>query len=243
MSKELAKKEEVASYMVLSNQGASDLLKENLGDGALTPQDLERIKIPSGGQLAWEVPGLEGPEYLKSFEAVILWQNTSRVYWKSGLEEGNGNTPPDCNSRDGVTGVGAPGGLCAACPLNQFDTGKNGKGKACKEQKPLFIFRPTDAIPLVIPIPPSSLKEVKKYMIKLAAQQKGYWQVVTRFELVAASNAQGIKYAQAKLTFAGDLPADQVASFTALRQQMIPTFKNVQIIAEDVDAAKAPSFN
>lgn len=72
----------------------------------------ERVKIPLGGSLMYELPGInpEDPEMVKEFKAVILYHHPFYSYYE---EEYTGtNNPPSCGSLDDITGQGNPGGQC-----------------------------------------------------------------------------------------------------------------------------------
>ena len=86
----------------------------------------ERVKIPSGGGVMFEIPGEnpEEPDTVKTFSAVILYQHSLNAYYQSEYQ--GGSNPPDCGSFDGHHGEGTPGGDCGTCPLNQYGSGKNG---------------------------------------------------------------------------------------------------------------------
>ena len=60
-----------------------------------------------------------------------------RMYMPEGMQD------VACRSADGITGVGTPGGLCDACPLNQW-TGSveqnNRKGPACTFMYSYIVF-------------------------------------------------------------------------------------------------------
>jgi hypothetical protein len=247
----LATQESNAAFLALANPNAASILAENIGDGQISPQDLEKVTIPTGGQVAWVVPTLEGePDYVKSFEAVILYHKTGRVYWSKSLEEGGGNTPPDCHSEDGKTGCGKPGGVCSLCPFNQFGSSSKGQGKACKEQRLLFVFRPTDNIPTIVSLPPSSLQICRKFMIRLANSNKQYWSIVVKFELESTSNKSGIKYARLKISKVRDLTDEELSAFKSMRDTFMPALKQVSVasVAQDspadgLDLNDAPDFN
>jgi len=92
----------------------------------------QRIKIPSGGQLQFEIPtdDPDNPDYSKTLEGVIVYSHNSNAYWAEGQNDDE-NAPPDCQSVDGKIGTGCPGGLCASCEYNVFGSNPKGKGKAC----------------------------------------------------------------------------------------------------------------
>ena len=79
----------------------------------------DRIRIPSGGGLAFEVPGEEDdPELVTKITVIIAYQHPAYAYYATKFH--GGNNPPDCGSFDGKHGVGNPGGDCHACPFNKF---------------------------------------------------------------------------------------------------------------------------
>ena len=73
----------------------------------------DRVKIPAGGAIMFELPGDEAdePETVKEFSAVILYHHPILQYYKEKYT--GGSNPPDCGSFDGVTGEGTPGGVSA----------------------------------------------------------------------------------------------------------------------------------
>jgi hypothetical protein len=93
--------------------------------------NFQRIKIPSGGALQFELPGdnPEDPEYAKTIEGVIVYNHASNAYWPEGSSDADEDATPLCSSVNGKTGSGEPGGDCFTCALNRFGTGANGKGK------------------------------------------------------------------------------------------------------------------
>lgn len=125
--------------------------------------EFPRVKIPSGGATSFEIPNPEDPDDpipSKTIEGVIVLQHTANSYWENSDPNGS---PPDCYSQDGVRGIGKPGGACAQCALNEFGSGEGGKGKACKNMKNIYLLRSGDLLPLLISLPPTSLKAFRKY--------------------------------------------------------------------------------
>ena len=143
------------------------------------PMDFPQVKIPSGGQLSFELPNPldpDDPTPCKTIEGVIVLQQTANAYWQDSDTTG---APPDCSSDDGATGYGTPGGQCAACPLNAFGSGEGGKGKACKNMKNLYILQDGSPMPLLLPLPPTSLKAFRQYANNLRFAGLGLSGVVT----------------------------------------------------------------
>ena len=125
-----------------------------------------------------------------------------------------------------IRGIGDPGGECETCPMNAWQSGKNEHGKACKEQRAVFLLRPESLLPCVVSIPPSSLKSFKRYMLGLASAGWKYQRVVTRFALAKAKNQDGIAYAEIRPTLVGAVPheADEaVGAYAAGMKKALAT--------------------
>ena len=122
-----------------------------------------RIKIPSGGQTIFEIPNgdSDNPDYEKTLVGVILHGHPHNAYWEDS--DNDESVPPDCFSVDGVCGVGMPGGVCQTCQFNQWKTGPNGKGKACKNMHVIYLLRSGDIAPIQFTLPPTSIKPYSKF--------------------------------------------------------------------------------
>src|SRR6516162_7957975 len=129
---------EVEEPYALLRPGAIDemaeALHDNVGAAGIQMLDLPRFKVPSGGSLLWSIKGPDGESSARAFEAIVLSWRDGRLYWKQAMDAGGRKTPPDCVSRDGIVGVGDPGGDCYRCPFAKFgSTAKpGGKSPACK---------------------------------------------------------------------------------------------------------------
>ncbi len=124
----------------------------------------DRVKIPSGGGLA----------PVKEIVGVIVDHHRVNAYWPAAFS-GQGQ-PPACSSVDGKTGVAAPDAdlawagrtqACAECPLNQWGSDEGGGGsKACKNMVRIYIVREGDAFPLMLTLPPTSIRNWANYLAK-----------------------------------------------------------------------------
>lgn len=123
-----------------------------------------RVKIPSGGSLQFEIPtgDPDNPDYAKTLTGIILYNHPSNAYWTEGSE--SEDNAPVCSSMDGKCGTGSPGGSCASCSLNQFGSATEGKGKACKNMRVLYLLRSGELMPLQINLPPTSLNPFRTFM-------------------------------------------------------------------------------
>jgi len=208
-------------------------IAENVGVGGISEFDFDRIKIPAGGGLAFNVATLEGETAEKTITGVIVFARDSRGYWAKSLEESGGNAPPDCHSDDGIVGIGAAGGRCAECPLAQFGSAKKGGGQACKAIRQLFMLTGNSLLPTVLALPPTSLKPAKQYMLRLAGQGAPYWAVVTKIGLETATNSGNVKYSKATFAFAGMLNEAQRAKAKAYSDMLKPLVANMTIPADN----------
>lgn len=228
MANEVAKVEEQTVATFNGGVNLGDLLAEEL-DG-LTPS-FERIKIPAGGGLAYEVPGDEpdSPDSVKEFKAVILYHHPINCYYKE--EYTGGNNPPDCGSMDGHIGIDAETGECkncAECEFNKFGSGKNG-AKACKQKRRIYLLRENESLPTILSLPTGSLGEFSKYVMRLLSKGKKTNSVVTKFTLKKAQNSGGINYSQA--VFA----VDRALTATEL-ETILPMSEQVKVMATKVSA-------
>lgn len=151
----------VLPAMVESDFSAEELAEDMDGMQMSFP----RVKIPAGGTLQFEIPSddPESPDYTKTLEGVILFNHSTYAYWAEGCEYDEDSTPL-CSSVDGKVGIGEPGGICATCALNEFGTAPEGRGKACKNMRMLYLLRSGEYLPLQLALPPTSLKPFKEFM-------------------------------------------------------------------------------
>lgn len=213
--------------------GVVEVLAENVG-GALALTDLTRVPIPPGGGSSWEVPDeLTGEtESAKEIIGVPVYWQAARVWWPApaaGEPEVTG-APPECSSADGkhpvYGGAFGDGGAradenppvegvraCEGCPMNQWGSDHKGtRGKACKEQRLLFLLRQGtedregDTLPTLVAVPPTSLAALRRFMVGLTARQRAHYSgFLLSLGLEAKTNATGQKYAMVKPKLVGKL--------------------------------------
>ncbi len=166
---------------------AGDDLAEDMDGLRLS---FQKVKIPSGGALQFELPGddPENPDYSKYLEGVILFNHASGAYWPEGSEYDENSTPL-CSSVDGKTGYGAPGGACAVCELNRFGT--DGKGKACKNMRVLYLLRDGEYMPIQLTLPPTSIRPFSDFMnVAFVSRRRPTWGSVVQIGLKRMNNGK-----------------------------------------------------
>ena len=202
--KELVEVTDNSDYLALEQiDGFKDLVQQNIGSSGVAAFELDRIKVPAGGGIMWTINTLEGEEAVKDIEGIIVHMTEPRSFWATAFDEGGGSAP-DCQSEDGVLGVGTrfedddegPHN-CPACKFSQFGSDAKGRGQACKATKAIFMLMPNTMLPVVLTLPPGSLFNAKKYFLRLLSHGRSVDSVITKWELDKDQNPDGIKYSKA----------------------------------------------
>lgn len=204
-----------------------DMFKEELEGIDLA---FDRIKVPSGGGLAYEVPSddPESPDMAKEFEAVILYHHPVQSYYKEKFT--GENIAPDCASYDGKIGVERESGEtrnCKTCPLNAFGSGDNG-GKACKTKRRLFLLREGELLPTIFTIPTGSIKDFSGYIMRMIKKGKKTNDVVTKFSLKKAQNKDGITYSKVVCNIARELEKGEKEAIKSMIEEVKALSVNVE---------------
>lgn len=139
------------------------------------------------------VPNPRDPESPATFIDVIMLKvspNTSKSYYETGFNENAEDQRPTCFSNDGITpdaSVEHPQcKTCAACKWNAWGSARgtgdgSRKGKACSDYIRTAIADPTNLEePIMLRIPPASIRAVGDYGKLLARHKAPYQGVVTR---------------------------------------------------------------
>lgn len=199
---------------------------------------LDKCKIPAGGGLAFEVPGddPDSPDSVKEIVGVIIDHYPLNSYW---TEKYTGqNVAPNCFSTDSHTGIGTPGGECARCPYNKFGSGEDGQSKACKNSHRLYILRSGELYPLVLTVPPTSLKPLSDYLAKrIVTKGLRSYGVVTKLTLKKATNSTGISYSQVQFALVEKLTAEQAETMKAYGESLKSITRNIDFTDSDDETA------
>ena len=126
-------------------------------------------------------------------------------------DEYNGQAqPPACSSMDGKLGIGCPGGACANCPLNKYGSADDGKGKKCKNLRRIYILRSGEILPLLVTLPPTSIRNFSDYISKrIVTKGMKACDVVTKMTLTVEKSSSGIKYSKVQFAIARTLSPEE----------------------------------
>ena len=174
---------------------------------------MQRVKIPGGGNLQFEIRGddPDNPDYERKLVGVILYHHLANAYWPEGSEYDD-NVPPFCQSFDGKQGYGEPGGVCAACAFNQFGSTANGSGKACKNMRQIYLLRSGEYLPLQLSLPPTSLRPFNDFMnLAFVARRRPSYSAIVEIGLKRAESG-GYTYSVATFRKVQDLEGEGLAA-------------------------------
>lgn len=218
-------------------QGIMEIMQINL-EG--TEPRFDRVRIPSGGGLTFELPGEGGePEIAQEIVGVILDHYPVNAYWRDRFA--GAKNPPDCSALDAKHGVGNPGGDCAACPHNQWgsaldEKGQPTRGKACKNIHRVYILREGEVFPLLLALPPTSKGNFTDYMKRLTSRKPvPYFGCVTRVKLQKATSSTGIIYSQAVFSKVADLSPEETAAMKAYANLLKNAMRAVKVGAAEYE--------
>ncbi len=163
------------------NESLKESIQVNHGPEGINVYDLEKVEVDGS---TWVMSTLEGLQETKEIQGIIIFQKHTRSYWEKSLDDGGEEVAPDCYSDNAEIGHGNPGGSCYTCPFAEWGSDpKGGKGQACQKKLILFLIMKEDFLPVVVSIPPTSLKYMKKYLMKLSSKGIAYYSIITAFTL------------------------------------------------------------
>ena len=201
----------VSQYLIFQTplEKIREAIAANLADSRMSSADLERIKIPAGGGTAWTIQTLNGEEMVKELNGIVVDWRDKRAYWSRPMEDSDGSAPPDCYSLDGRTGIGKPGGDCHNCPYSLYGSDPKGIGQACKASREFGLLREDKILPVILSLPPTSIKPARQYQMRLAAEVIPLYAALTTVSLERTKNSQGIAFSRATFTLAGRLTNEE----------------------------------
>lgn len=219
-----------SDFLSLSGGGDAKLAMDAMSETGepFGPNDLIRIKTPSGGATSWMVPGPSGEVPEREIVGALVHYQRCGVLWPSE-EMGQGQMPV-LRSWDMTTGeqVGPiPDHMAevleeyriegnkfhvaesSGFPYSQWGSGKGGIGKRMKEQRMLFVLPKDNLAPYLIICQPGSLKTVGEWFKRIPQVCKvPWWRVLVSLKLQKTQSKGGQSYAQIIPETAGILDAE-----------------------------------
>lgn len=222
MSNEIMKKENNENLKQNGFVTSSDMewLNETMNEDCLgIDLQLDRIKIPVGGSTVFELPGEDesDTQMVKEIVGVILFNHPANAYYKDKYT--GGSNPPDCGSFDGKTGIGTPGGSCINCRYNKFGSGE-GKNKACKNRRMLYIIQEGDLFPVILNLPVGSTGAYKNYIKHLLTKRTSLNRVVTSISLKKAMSESNIAFSKISFKCVRRLSDEEIKSLAPMVEQV-----------------------
>lgn len=179
---------------------------------------------------------------------VLEGQVLAAKIWRAMYASRGGEVKaPDCFSADGRRGqlsveaanIGIDNGqLCAACPFDQWGSGKDelgnpDKGKACKEKRDLLMLLPNFETPVIVQLPTSSIRAWDTYAGALANQRpaSSYIAHMTQISIeVVHKNSR--EWGVAVFKAVGKLDAAQTMEALSARREAFPLFQGAPLLEE-----------
>lgn len=202
-----------------------DFSRDEIAEDAdgLQMMSFQRVKIPAGGALQFEVPteDPDNPDYTRTLEGIILYNHSAYTLWPEGSEYDE-DTKPLCSSVDGKTGIGVPGGACATCPMNAYGSAKDGgRGKACKNMRHLYLLRSGEYMPLLVSLPPTSIRPFKEFLNRaFVYRQRATYGSLVQIGLKKDSNGSN-DYSVATFRLLRDFQGEELAQIRADRKSVV----------------------
>ena len=171
----------------------------------------------------------------KQLTGIIIFNHKARGYWET-----EGQQLPTCSSMDGVSGTDENGVQhpCKACRFggeSAWGTGKDGRGKTCKEMRWIYLLQDDEIVPSRISLPPTSLSEFDRFISALVQKRKAPISKVVRLGL-EKTERHGFSYSTlAQPEVLGDVPPERIIQILKLRDTAVAAAQRAEITAEDYD--------
>ena len=181
----------LAVYPVLNpeeSMNAMEVIETNLGANGVQIKNLDKVTVPPGGGKVFAVNPGDGEINVPTLTGIIVLAPEQNGFWAHSMED-EPNSAPVCFSNDGQVGVGRPGGNCLVCPNKEWGSDAKGKGKACRDLRPIFLLQPGDYLPIIVQTSRMSLKKLSAYFTLLARRGIPYYAAITEIGLAQAQNA------------------------------------------------------
>jgi hypothetical protein len=210
-----------------SPEEMASIIATNAGPLGVSEFDFDRVTVPAGGGIAWELQTLEGAVSAPHIDCVVVSFKDVRSMWRTPMEESGGG-PPDCTSQDCITGIGDPGGDCFRCPLAQFGSADKGRGQKCNQKRLLVALQPDAFIPMIIQLPPTSLKNCKKFFMRMSNERLNFYDAILRLTLTKDRNSANIEFAKVEFAMKAKVPEElrpKIAAYAKAVDRLMSSFR------------------
>ena len=113
----------------------------------------------------------------------------------------------------------------------------SGAGKACKNIHRCYILQESNPVPIILALPPTSLKYIRDYIGKrILLKGLRCYEAVTKITLKKEKSADGITYSRAAFTFVSKLTDEQKAEAKAMAE-------NVKAMAGNIPEVDEADYN
>jgi len=210
MSNELAIFQPERFPALIDGSDLREALVTNLKGGQMTEQDLVHVPTPAGGSTRWIIPTAVGEDVVEELTGILVCFGMRGVLWPSQeTTEGQlpllmttdlisarrvGDNYGDIDPNELEQYANGDGTYdWMALPWNQWNSGKNGMGKRCKESRIMMILREGEAFPLLVRAQPGSLKTVRPFIMRLSVP---YYRAIVGLKLRQEKSKGGQAYSQ-----------------------------------------------
>ena len=216
------------------------MLQEDLA--SLPRITLRRVKNPSGGVANFTIKDENGEDTpVKELRGVVVHHHPSNAYWLKGQDVEDSLL---CQSVNGITGFGSPGGLCAKCEMNRFPADKS--PKPCKNFHTLYLLPKGEAMPMIVTIPPTSLNQWAKFLSEvLGPHQKPTKTVEISIKLsIHKESGKSLSWAVFNFSTIRDLEENEILDainkcqvVKMMQAQRTVELSNIQNVSQETDDA------
>lgn len=229
-----APEESPSTALTIGEDLLGDLLRDQ-AEQVQTRQPLPSVRIMPAAANLFEFTDTN--DTTRDFMGVILGSHPRNVLWErpygaeAPTDAGENANLPACTAADGKYGTprqgfrhAALGGseasglervVCATCPYNQWESasmvGRTGRGKACTNQRAIYIVVEGRQTPVELLLPPTSIPAFDEYLSTLFNRRTPTQAVVTHFAQERKSaNRNGRTLAWCVATFTTGRALEQV---------------------------------
>jgi len=204
----------------------------------------QRFKMPTGGNVFFTLDD----EPVKEFTAIVALSQKARAFWPTKDQLGLPPFCSSPDGQNGWAAQSPPMEQlqaadkhpfrhpvlpviqetdergpynCARCPLSAFGSDpKNKRGQACKSLRRLVMLVDGHTMPILLTLPPTSVKGWDRFCTGLQSRKSAYFAVRTQFKLEKQTNADGVEFGVVVASVAGKIETqEQFAAVQEIRRQ------------------------